>query len=1009
MRRAGDSLRVLCLLAWLFAAAQLSAAEYRGQVLFNGLPVPGASITATHGTTKVTAISDEQGDYFFADLARGSWTLEITMTGFASVKESVEVAPGVAPVKSELKLLPAEQIVSQSLPAEPRQSTPAEEPPLDEELVRKASEGLLINGSVNNAAASPFSQAAAFGNNRRGPAALYNGGIGLLFENSVLDAKPFSLTGQETPKPSFNKMTALITLGGPLRIPHLIKNGPNFFVGYQFTRNRSAVTQTALAPTAAERSGILPTPVTDPLTGAPFPANTIPLSQISPQAQALLGLYPLPNFSGSRYNFQIPAVSALHRDALQSRFDKTINHKNQVSGAFGFQSSRSDAPNILGYSDSSRMLGLMARVNWSHRLRPGLFFNAGYEFTRFSTQLAPYFANTRNISGEAGIHGNNQDPINWGPPTLAFSRGIASLTDGIAASNHNQTDAESLSLLWTHRTHSVAIGGDYRRQQFNYLSQQDPRGTFTFTGAAAGSDFGGFLLGIPDTSAIAFGNADKYLRAPSYDAYFNDDWRVNAAFTLNAGVRWEYSAPITELYSRLANLDIAPGFTQAAPVLASNPVGPITGERLPASLMRPDRSAWEPRVGIAWRALSGSSLVVRAGYGVYYNTSVYQSIASQLAQQPPLSKTFSVQNSPANPLTLANAFNTAAQAVPNTFAIDPNLRVGYAQNWKLSIQRDLPGSLQLTATYLGIKGTRGLQQFLPNTVPLGVVNPCPACPAGFSYLTSNGNSTRESVQVQLRRRLHHGFTAILEYTFSKSIDSVSSLGGQGAVAPTITAANPTAQNPPAQSAQSMSFAQNGPTSERAAIAQNWLNLRAERALSSFDQRHLLSLQFQYTSGMGIGGGTLLSGWRGSLLKEWTFASLITAGTGLPLNPVYLAAVPGTGVTGTIRPDYTGAPLYDAPSGLALNPAAYAAPLPGEWGNAGRNSITGPAQFTLDATLGRTFRLKDRLNLDLRFDAVNALNNVTYTSWNTIAGNAQFGLPISANPMRGIQTTVRLRF
>ena len=111
---------------------------------------------------------------------------------------------------------------------------------------------------------------------------------------------------------------------------------------------------------------------------------------------------------------------------------------------------------------------------------------------------------------------------------------------------------------------------DFRRQEFNYLAQQNPRGTFTFTGASTGSDFADFLLGIPDTSSIAFGNADKYFRQSVYDAYFTDDWRINPAITLNAGVRWEYGAPITEIYGRLVNLDIAPGFSAAAPVLAAS-------------------------------------------------------------------------------------------------------------------------------------------------------------------------------------------------------------------------------------------------------------------------------------------------------------------------------------------------------------------------------------------------------------------------------------------------------
>jgi hypothetical protein len=177
----------------------------------------------------------------------------------------------------------------------------------------------------------------------------------------------------------------------------------------------------------------------------------------------------------------------------------------------------------------------------------------------------------------------------------------------------------------------------------------------------------------------------------------------------------------------------------------------------------------------------------------------------------------------------------------------------------------------MTATYLGVKGTRGMQEFLPNTYPAGAPNPCPGCAAGYAYLTSNGNSTRESGQVQLRRRLHNGLTATVQYTFSKSIDDAA-LGGRN---------------------------QSG-----SVIAQNWLNLSAERGFSNFDQRHLLNVQLQYTTGMGIGGGTLVSGWRGALLKEWTFDTQITAGSGLPLTPVYIAAVRARGspeASGRITP------------------------------------------------------------------------------------------------------------
>lgn len=1033
-RRILNFLRLFGAIAFLLTATRVAtASEYHGQVTFGGLPVPGATVTVTQTGKRFVSITDQQGLYSFPDLSDGQWTIEVEMQGFSTLKQDVVIAANAPAAKWELKMLPLDQMKAEvrtpvipsaaAPPAKSELAKPQENKTLDaatpeEERNPLASDGLLINGSVNNGAASPFAQSPAFGNNRNGANGLYTGGIGVLLGNAAFDARPFSLTGQNTPKASYSRVTTVATFGGPLRIPRLFQKPLNFFVGYQWTRNSNATTESALVPNSAERNGDFskavnalgqPVQIFDPATGQPFPGNVVP---ISPQAQALLNLYPLPNVVGNpRYNYQIPILSNTHQDALQSRFDKTLNPKNEIYGDFAFQSTRTGSPNLFDFLDTTDALGINTGIHWSHRFSQRLFLNVGYRYTRLATQVTPYWENRANFSGEAGITGNNQEPMNWGPPSLSFSTGLAGLSDAQSSFDRNQTSAFSPAMLWIRDQHNIRFGVDFRRQEFNYLSQQDPRGTFTFTGAATegivngaavgGSDFADFLLGIPDTSSIAFGNADKYLRESVYDGYLTDDWRISPQFTLNAGMRWEYGAPITELYARLVNLDITPGFSAVAPVVANDPVGPLTGERYPDSLVRPDKRGFEPRVGIAWRPISGSSVVVRAGYGIYYDTSVYQTITIQMAQQAPLSKSLSVQNSAACPLTLANGFNACPSITPNTFAVDPNFRVGYAQNWQLAVQRDLPGSLQLTLTYLGIKGTRGPQEFLPNTYPLGGTNPCPTCPAGFAYLTPNGNSTREAGQIQLRRRLHNGLAATIRYTFSKSIDDDSTLGGQGASAAT--------QNTPQSPYGSTGAEASATTQSAPMIAQNWLDLGAERGLSTFDQRHLLNVQLQYTTGMGLGGETLLRGWKGTLFKEWTFLSQITVGSGLPQTPVYLAAVQGTGVTGTIRPDHTGAPIYAAPPGLFLNPAAYTAPLTGEWGTAGRNSITGPAQFTLNASLGRTFRLSSRYNLDLRMDATNILNHVTYTNWDTTVNSTQFGLPTAANPMRSMQATLRVRF
>jgi len=1036
MRWANQVRRICCVCVLLIAnCLTAAAAEFNGRVVFNGDPVPGAVVTASYGNARLVAISDEDGVCSFSDLKDGLWTFRVEMTGFESITQQLNVTPNAAPALWQLKLLPLSQVHAQMSPtAPPQAATPAvtgtetnaasprqqhEDEP-DHDLEERAMNGLLINGSVNNAATSPFAQIPAFGNNRRSGNGLYNGGLGVIFDNSALDARPYSLTGLNTPKPAYSNATVIATLGGPLRISRWLPKGPDFFIGYQWTRDTDAMTDSGRVPDAAQRSGNFsqtlnasgqPVEIFDPATGLPFPENVIPTRDLSSQAKALLSLYPLPNFSGGTgYNYQVPVVSNKHQDALQMRANQSLNNRNQIYGGFAFQSVRSGNPNLFGFLDTTDLLGIDANIHWWHRLSQGLFLNSGYEFSRLRTQATPFFEDRTNISGDADISGNNQEPMNWGPPALAFSSGIAGLSDAQSMLDRNETNALTGSILWTRGRHNITLGGDFRRQEFNDLSQQDPRGTFTFTGAATqgaanggmtgGSDLADFLLGIPDTSSIAFGNADKYFRGSVYDAYVSDDWRVRPGLTVSAGIRWEYGAPMTELFGRLVNLDIAPGFAGAAPVVASDPVGPLTGAKYPSSLIEPDKTGFEPRMGIAWRPRAGSSLVVRAGYGIYYDTSVYQAIATQMAQQAPLSKSLSVENSPACPLTLAVGFNTCPATSEDTYAVDPDLRVGYAQNWDLSMQKDLPGSLQMTVTYLGTKGTRGVQDFLPNTYPAGAANPCPQCPIGFAYLTSSSDSTREAGEIQLRRRLHNGLTATADYIYSKALDDAAMLGGQGASAASNNAspAGPSGQG----SASSAGTGQGSPM-----IAQNWLDPSAERGLSTFDQRHVLNAQLQYTTGMGA--GTLLNGWKGTLLREWSFQTKITAASGLPQTPIELAAVPGTGVTGTIRPDLTGAPIYTAPHGYFLNSAAYVAPPAGSWGDARRNSIAGPSQFTLNASVGRTFRLHDRYNLDVRVDSTNLLNHVTYTAWNTTVTSPQFGLPSASNGMRSLQLTARLRY
>ena len=976
------------LLVFLLAFGQpaaLAASDYFGQVTFNGVPVPGVSVTATQGDKKAAATTSQDGIFQLADLADGLWTLTIEMFGFATITREISVPAPTEPPPDALAVRSYDELTRDLPPARLFEDEAADEEPVDLTVLigsagMGAADGLLINGSLNNGASTPFALPRGIGNNRPRPPGVYSYAAGLQMGSSAWDSRPYSLIGSQRPLPSYADTQANGTFQGPIRLPWL-RNSINLTLGYQGGASTNVTSQFTRMPTALERAGDFsqtldafgqPVRIVDPATGLPFEGSAIPAGRISPQANALLAYYPAPPKPSSEggpraggFNFEAPVLSATRQDSARSSAAYTIRGDNRIQGGVSYQRSNGRSTSIFGFEDSRASSGLDSSAGLSLRPARNMTLNVRYQYSRTVNEQLPHFANRVNVSGDAGITGNDQDPRNWGPPTLSFASDLAGLSAGQYSSTTTGTHVLAADASRFRGNHNVTSGGEVRVSGNDVFAQQDPRGTFGFTGAATGLDFADFLLGLPATSAIGFGNPDKSFRGRSYAAYVNDDWRIRPTLTLTYGVRWEYETPVTEANGRLANLDVTSGFE--APVLAV-----ATGSD--DAIVRPDRLGLQPRVGVAWRPTLGS-MVIRGGYGIYRGTNVYQPIATLLAAQPPFSTTFNVASGASSPLTLADGFAPAGGSF-STIAIDPELRVSSAHTWQLSLQRDLPGQLTMLATYLGTRGTNLMQTILPNTYPAGAENPCPACPTGFRYLTSNGRSLRNSLQVQIRRRLSAGFTAATEYTLAKAMDNSAAFGGA--------------------------------TLDGGALVQNWRDPDADWARSSFDQRHLITASVDYTTGSGTSGGTLLDGWAGRLVKDWSLTARFSSGSGLPVTPVYFAAVGGSGVIGSLRPDITGI-ANDAPEGAYANRAAFAAPAPGHWGNAPRNSITGPRTFSMDASISRTFRVNNRLNLDWRIDMTNVLNRVTFAGVNTLIASPQFGLANRTNEMRKIRTSLRVRF
>jgi hypothetical protein len=1018
----------------LLLARPVLASDHVGRVTMpNGVPVPGARVTATQGSSTLVTTTDTQGGYRFTGIADGAWSMQVDMVGLTAQRREVTVAAGAPVAQWQMTMMPFAEMtrgVTVPPPAPPqdlskrlaaaraaaaptetfqRAGVAASTPPPNAAAAAAAAaaakiaagrgagpapgpvpppppagdggDAFLVSGTVNAGGGQP-----SVGNVARPTGLrLFRTSINFDGANSAWDARQVSLTGIKAPKPDTSRLTVSATMQGPFRIPGLMKTNRNFLMQYSRNSNNNANILSQQMPTLLQRGGDFsqtlngfgnPVQLVDPVTGLPFEGNVIPAGRISPQAAALVRYYPLPDEGATaKLNYQIPA------------FNSTINHNfnvnllnlvstttNQVGLNGGFNRSSNESTSLFGFDDASHGSGANFNINWSHRFIPSnRQVRFRYTYNRNTNTSVPFFANNVNVSGDAGITGNNQQPENWGPPSLSFSNGIAGLSSGQYSLNRTQSHAFNVETQRTTGRHLWTVGGDGRYQILDSISQQNARGSFTFNGSFSGDPFADFLLGLPNTSSIAFGNADKGFRAWTYDAYFNDDFRIGQNLTLTFGLRWDYEAPVIEHLNRLVNLDVAEDFTAAAPVIADTGVGPVTGRKYSSALIKADPWGIQPRAGVAWRPIATSSVVLRAGYGIYRNTNVYQSLAQQMSQQPPLSFAFNSVSTPLTPLTLANGFIEPVSSTLNTVAFDPDYQIGTVHRWQASAQRDMPGAMTAVATYLAGKGLNLPQAFIPNTYPVGVVNPCPLCPTGFTYYTTGGSSIQHAGQFELRRRLLSGMQWTATYTLTKATDNASSFQGFGG-----------------------------------AVAQNWLDLDAERATSSFEQRHSFRYQFNYNSGQGIGGGALRTGWRGKLLNGWTTNWNVTANSGTPRSPIY-RVTSVAGVTGTVRASLTGQPIDGGSDGYYANPDAFAPPAPGTWGNAPRNSIRGPGQFTVGAGASRSFQLKNRYSLNWAINATNVFNRVTYSTIDTTVGSGQFGLATATNPMRRITTRMSFSF
>ncbi|PYU52643.1 MAG: hypothetical protein DMG48_05025 [Acidobacteria bacterium] len=849
-------------------------------------------------------------------------------------------------------------------------------------------------------------------------------------DNAGLDARPYSLTGIESPKADYNQARFGVNVGGPLNIPKIFNGGNKwfFFGGWNGSRGSNPYDAFSTVPTQEERNGNFsgatyndakPVQIFDPKTGQQYQfngvSNAIDPSLISSASNALLQYIPLPNIatttSGQNFHYVTSAVS--NSDTVMLRL---IHNFGQAGGPgsgpfviggpggggggggrrraqnninFGLNWSRSSSnivnpfPSLAGGTGTQ---GLNASAGWTYgRGRITNIFRVNYNHNHVST--TNLYSNVLDVSGPggAGITRISNDPFDWGLPGISFTS-FGGLNDPTARRELDQTYSISETVAWNHGKHNWRFGGDYRRILQSFHSARNAEGSFVFTGFATsqygtgstqpltdtGYDFADFLLGFPQQTSLQSGANSYNFRANAFDFFAQDDWRFRSNLSFNLGLRYEYNGPYTEEQNRIANLDVAPGFTAAAPVLSGQ-------AGFPASLVRPDRNNFAPRVGIAWKPQKQT--VVRAGYGINYNLAQYGIMIQNFAFQPPFANTATNTTDvtgflTANRLTITDGFPNSGNTVTNNFAVNPDYRLGYVQIWNLDLQRELPGSVMMYADYNGAKGTRlDIERAL--VVPGG---------QPFIYESSEGNSILHAASVRVRRRMTKGLGLGAQYVLSKSIDDASSIGGGGSV-----------------------------------VAQDPFNVSADRGLSSFDQRHKFTGNWTYDLPFGENRRFATKGAWSHILGGWQWSSDFTIGSGLYFTPRVLGGRLdiGRGVSGSLRANAVAGQstsISDPTTLKWFNTAAFCAPsttcvnLNGSpFGDAGRNIIEGPGQVAMNMSLNKTIQVKESRALDLRISANNVFNTVHFASINTVVNSFTYGEVTGTGSMRRVTMTARFRF
>ena len=769
--------------------------------------------------------------------------------------------------------------------------------------------------------------------------------------NSALDARNFFDHGNI---PEFRRNVFGGSLGGPIR-----KDKTFLFANYEGFQQTLGLSDLTLVPDGASRASAV--------------ASIQPLLALWPVANGPELLTSAGAPSGIAEAFSNPR-QRIREDFGTARLDQNFTDKDSLAGVYTADDSEAHSPTNNPFTLVHISLWeQVASLSETHIFSPSLLNKATFGFSRG----AFYFNSGTTVSLPGWIHeGQPVGAVVVGGGTTL--NGASQITNGGTNAGSNLNAVRNLYTLsdqvsFTHGNHLFSFGGSLQWLQSNDVLVQDQYGQISFT----------------NLQAFLNGNVSTYTYAPSYTPlswrslegafYAEDAIKLKPSLELRIGFRAESTNGWNEANGRASNYAFASnGVIETQPVVGNSAFSVNNAKFLPA-----------PRVGVAWSPFASKKTVVRAGFGLYY--ALLDSLSYRLDQNAPFNTVFAAKNIAFSSIAPHAAYS-GAKMIPS--GVQPDLRTPTVESWSLKIEQQVSSNTSVGVSYIGSHGYHELLSLDAN-LPTPTICPASPCPAGYpagayyyptgaplannavwntTHWFSEGISSYHGLEVDVNRRFSHGLQFRGVYTFSKTLDDGDNMN--------------------------TSVATNSP-----AFVANPFQPKSDYGRASFDVRNTAVINATYDLPFGRRTKANEHTWVQRLLGDWQLSGIETLQSGLPFTPQLSYNPSNDGdtrnpVRPSLNPYFTGSVIQGGP-GQYFNPNAFIQPLPGTYGNAGRNILQGPVLAETDISLTKKFSLSERLNMQFRSEFFNLFNRTNFNNPNPVVYASATGGP---SPTAGVITS-----